>query len=160
MGHRHPEETRKPEGLTVRRDRFQRPAKHLRADIDAKDRLDCRPSVDRRRACRWRGEDFGKPPLGREFECCLKRGIDGIIGRGDDRHRVGGSDFRPTMGDRRAVMGQQGFFPDQADREEVPKGLVGSPAKLRLPEPIARVLPPAAKRGQKLVKIGRHRRRR
>ena len=73
-------------------------------------------------------------------------GVTGGRMRGDDR--------LPPLADLVLVALEQSRLPDQPDCQKVGNGRIAAAAEFRLPEPIARVLRPAAQGHQHLVEIG------
>ncbi len=112
----------------------------------------------RRRGGRhWRRQRRRQTPLGCPLRGLLQDGVDQLVVGGQQRRSVGRAHLRPI----RLYLGmrcQERRLPEQPDRQEVGQRAVIAPVELRLPEPPARELCPAAEGGQERVEIGRQRR--
>ena len=144
--------TRRIRGSGFRVHQFQRPPEHFGAHVDAECGLDSGPGL--RRLGRRRRERGGERALRGALGRFLQDGVDDMVGGRRDRRRMGSDDRLPPGADPVLVAGEQGRFPDQADREEIDDGRVRAAVDFRLPEPVARILRPAAQRRQHRVEIG------
>ncbi len=102
---------------------------------------------------RGRGERRGEGALARALHGLLQDGVDDEVGRRLSGRGVGGRAGRPALRDRLSVAGEQGLVEDHPDGEEVPQRPVGGSGQLRLPQPVAGDLGPAAERQQHLVEV-------
>ena len=142
VAHREAEEAREAQRADARRRGLERPTVHLRAHVDAEGGLRLGPLVAR--ALGGPGQGRGQASLRRALGCVLEGGVHDLVRRGRQGLGVGGADLGPARPDPVAVEEQQRLLPHQAHGQEVLQRGVVSVLHLRLPQPVAGELRPAA----------------
>ncbi len=118
-------------GLDPGIEAFQRPAQHLRTNIDAKCGLERGSAIARLRSLSC--QRLRQSPLRGSLGGLLKDGVDCAIERrrkGRGMHRP---HARPSLRDLGVVAQKERFFPDQPDRQEIGDRLVRAAGELGLP---------------------------
>ena len=154
-----PKKPGKAQRLDARDRRLPAPAGRLPSEHRCR-RRPAGPGGSRRRRAAGLAKRRDELALRRPLGGLLQDGVDDLVGVGATGAGMGGDGTPATCADLgRIAVEAERVLPDQPDRQEVGERVVRATGELRLPQPIAGILRPAAQRHQQLVEIGLQRRR-